>query len=100
MAYEDAIYIINAGAQITTSGTSARVAIPVASNGAIPRFVRVAATAAAGIRFGDNTVVATNADTQVQPGDSQVLIVPKGATNIAAIQIAAGGNVQISPLEN
>ena len=100
MACEDALFIINTGAKITTSGTSANVALPIASNGAIPRFVRVAATAAACVRFGDVTVTATTSDTQVQPGDSQLLIVPKGATYIAAIQVAASGNVQISPLEN
>jgi hypothetical protein len=101
MACEDALFIINPGAKITTSGTSANVAIPVASNGVIPRFVRIAATAAAGIRFGiDNTVVATSSDTQVQPGDTATLVVPRGCTYIAAIQVAAAGQVQISPLEN
>jgi hypothetical protein len=36
---------------------------------------------------------------QVQPGDAVILAV-SGATHYAAIQVAAAGVVQISPLEN
>lgn len=45
-------------------------------------------------------IVATTADTQVTPGGAVIMHVPNGITDIAAIQVAAAGNVQVSPLEN
>jgi hypothetical protein len=65
----DALTITNTGANITTSGTSARVAIPTASSGEIPRKVRVIATAAAHVKMGTSTVTAVAADLMVQPAD-------------------------------
>lgn len=92
--------ITQAGAQIATTGASARVPIPVASSQLIPAYIRLSATAAACVRLGTVTVTAANTDTQVQPGDSLILAVPQGTTHIAAIQQAGAGVVQISPLEN
>lgn len=87
------------GANIATSGTSARVAIPVASSGEIPRYIRVSATAAAHIRVGASTVTAVATDILVQPGDA-VRLALAGQTHIAAIQDAVGGTVNIAPLED
>lgn len=89
------------GVLITTSGTSATATIPVMSSGQVPRFIRVSATAAACIRlFPPAGGAAVNTDTQVQPGDSIIMAVPDGLTKISAIQQAAAGVVQVSPLEN
>jgi hypothetical protein len=77
------------------------VTIPNTQAGTKPRFVRVAATAAAHVQlFKDGAGTATTADTLVQPGDAITLAVPNGLTNIAAIQSAAAGLVQVSPLED
>ena len=93
------VSVIAAGKQQATSGTSARQTIPTNFSGALPRYIRVAATAAACIRLGDSTVVATAADTQIQPGDSLIMSVNE-CTNFAVIQVSAAGLVQVSPLEN
>lgn len=97
---DDFITVLATGANIATSGTSARVAIPTASSGEIPRYVRVTSTAAAHIKLGNASVAAVAADLLVQPADSVVLAVPRGVTNIAAIQDTAAGTVNIAPLED
>lgn len=94
------VTILAAGASITTSGTSQQVAIPNTSAGPKPLKIRVAATAAAHVRLGIASATATTADTLVQPGGDVVLTVPRGVGVIAAIQNAATGTVQISPLED
>ncbi len=97
---DDAITVQAVGAKITTSGSSANVAIPVDSAANNPRYIRIAASAAACVKLGkDNTVAATTNDTQVQPGDA-IIMSTNGMTYIAAIQVSAAGQVQISPLEN
>jgi hypothetical protein len=93
--------VVADGIAIATSGTSATAGIPNTAAGTKPRFIRVAATAAAHVQlFKDGTGVATTADTLVQPGDAVVMAVPSGLTNIAAIQSTAAGVVQVSPLED
>lgn len=93
------ITIVSTGIQLITSAVSAQGTIPTASSGEVPRYIRVSATVAACIRLGTNpTAVVT--DAQVQPGDSLILSVPLGITKIAAVQVAAAGVVQVSPLEN
>lgn len=95
------ITVIADGISITTSAASATGVIPATSAGTRPRYIRVAATAAAHVQlFKDGSGVATSADTLVQPGDAVILAVPGGYTNIAAIQSAAAGVVQISQLED
>ena len=83
-----------------TSTVSAQVAIPNASSGEKPRYIRIACTASASVRLGKTTVTATTADTQVQPGDAITMQVPSGMDVIAVIQVTNGGQLQISPLEN
>lgn len=87
------------GATITTSGTSARVAIPNAANGARPRYVRISTTAAAHIRLGDSTVTAVASDMLVTV-DAPVIVTVLGDTHVAAIQNASAGTVQVQPLDD
>lgn len=95
-----AITVTATGANIATSGVSAGTTIPVSSSGERPRYIRVAATAAAYVRIGVGAQTAVTTDLLVQPGDAVVLGVPSGVTHIAALQVAAAGVVQVSPLEN
>lgn len=88
------------GVSITTSGTSASATVPNDSAGNLPRYVRIAATAAAYVRFGKTTATAITTDMLIQPGDSQVVALPGGCDKVAAIQVLAAGQVQVSPLDN
>lgn len=88
------------GIAITTGVASAGGAIPVNSAGEIPRYIRVTATAAAYFRMGPGAQTAIVGDMMIQPGDSQLLAVPRGVTHVAAIQVAAAGICQVSPCEN
>jgi hypothetical protein len=87
------------GVAITTSGASASATIPNASDGNIPRWIRIAATQAACVRLGKTTATAVTTDMQVQPGDA-VIISTNGCDKVAAIQVTAAGVVQVSPVEN
>lgn len=95
---DDAVTIVKTGSIISVTGTSARVAIPTASDGNVPRYIRVAASAACYIKLGDSGVTAVAGDALVQPADALILST-NGLSHIAAIQVAAGGTAQISPLE-
>lgn len=97
---ESSILVNATGATITTSGTSANVALPNTSVGTVPRRVRVVATAAAYVRIGGASVAAVAGDTLIQPGDGQMMFVPAGSTKIAALQVSAAGVVQVSPHES
>lgn len=99
-AFQGYPYISVTGVNITTSGTSASATIPLDSSGVTPRYVRVASSAGAYVRFGKTTATAVNTDCLVQPGDAQILAVPGGSDKVAAIQVTAAGVVQVSPLEN
>lgn len=94
------ITVTATGVSQASGATSAGGTLPNCSSGEKPRFVRVAATAAACYRMGAGAQTAVTTDLQVQPGDAVVLQVPAGVTNFAVIQVAAAGVVQISPLEN
>lgn len=88
------------GFSAATGAASARSAIPNDSSGNPPNYVRVAARNECYIKFGTVTVTATANDILIQPGDSQILGVPKGITHIAYIQGVAAGQVNVVPLEN
>lgn len=88
------------GVSITTSGTSASATVPNDSAGNLPRYVRIAATAAAYVRFGKTTATAVTTDMLIQPGDSQIVALPAGCDKVAAIQEVAAGKVVVSPLDN
>jgi hypothetical protein len=92
--------VTKTGASVTTGAASAGSTIPTASSGEAPRYIRVAASAAAYFRIGVGAQTALATDLQVQPGDAVILHVPSGVTHFAALQVAASGVVQVSPLEN
>lgn len=89
------------GVTLASGAASTGTTIPVMSSGERPRFIRIAATAAACVRIGAGAQTAVTTDLQVQPGDAVILQVATGVTNIACIAATATtGVVQISPLEN
>lgn len=94
------ITITKAGVNLATGATSVNAAIPTASSNALPRYVRITATAAAAVKLGTSAVTAVAGDAMVQPGDSLTVAIPNGITHVAAIQIAAAGVVNIAPLED
>lgn len=94
----DSVSIFTRGATITTGAASANAAIPTVS-GVLPRYVRIAASAAAYVRLGVVADTAAAGDFIVQPGDAVVVNV-NGCTHVAAIQVTAAGIVQLSPVDN
>ena len=101
MAFSSAfVTILAPGKQQASGAAAAGSTIPTMLSGENPRYIRVAATAAASIRLGAAGITATVADTQIQPGDALTMHVPSGVTTFSVIQVSVGGLVQISPLEN
>ena len=96
---DDSVTVIATGVNIATTGISASATIPNASSGELPRYIRVSASVAAYVRLGKTTATAVTTDMMVQPGDA-VVITTNGNDKVAAIQVAAAGVVQVSPLEN
>lgn len=88
------------GVSAATGAASASSAIPNASDGNKPRFIRVAARNECYVKLGVSGVAATSNDILVQPADSVILAVPNGITHIAYIQGTAAGQVNVTPLEN
>jgi aspartate/methionine/tyrosine aminotransferase len=97
---DDFLTVTVTGVSITTGAASSGGALPVASSGEIPRYVRVAASVAACVRIGVGAQTAVATDLLVQPGDAVILAVPRGCTHVAAIQLAAAGVVIVTPLED
>lgn len=87
------------GFTAATGAASARTAIPVDRSGNLPRYVRVAGINECYVRIGDVNVVATSADTLIQPADSLIMAVLQ-RPYIAYIQGTAAGKVNVVPLEN
>ena len=98
--------VITANSLIAATGAaSASSAIPVDGSGNRPNYVRVAARNECYIAIGNSGVTASNAagstgSVLIQPADSLLIQVPKGATHIAYIQGSAAGQVCVSPLDN
>lgn len=90
--------IVTSGANITTSGTSARVAIPNDQSGKRAKVVRVTCTLAAYVKPGDSTIAAAAADILLNP-EHELLLNVSGATHIAAIQVASAGVVNVVAVE-
>ena len=88
------------GANVASGVASARIAIPVASSGEIPRYIRVVASINAHIRIGTVTTDALVTDTFLGAGQELYLMVPRGITHIAAIQDTVVGVVNVAPLED
>lgn len=104
--YGGGFVVINANSLIAATGAaSANSAIPVDASGNRPNFIRVAARNECYIALGTSGVAASNAtgatgSILVQPADSLIIQVPKGATHIAYIQGSAAGQICVSPLDN
>ena len=94
-----ALQIFATGVNITTSGTSSGATIPLSSAGTVPRYVRISATVSACVRIGTGAQTAVATDLLVQPSEA-VILATNGCTHIAAIQQAAAGVVQVSPVED
>lgn len=96
----DYITVTTTGVSITTGAASSGGALPNASSGEVPRYVRIAASAAACVRIGVGAQTAVATDMLVQPGDAVVITVPRGCTHVAAIQLTAAGVVIVTPVED
>lgn len=94
------ITVTAAGFSAATGAASASTAIPVASDGNRPRYIRVAGRNECYVKLGGAAVAATTNDILVQPADSVILAVPNGVTHIAYIQGTGVGQVNVVPLEN
>lgn len=88
-----------AGVTISTSGTSASQALPNNGSGTKPNYVRIQVTNYAYIKFGVSGVTATTSDILMSPNNCEEFAI-SGNTHIAAIQQAAAGVVNVTPLEN
>lgn len=97
---DDYITVTTTGVSITTGAASAGSALPNASSGEVPRYVRIAASVAACVRIGPGAQTAVATDLLIMPSDAVVLAVPRGCTHVAAIQLAAAGVVIVTPLED
>lgn len=94
-----ALQIFATGVNITTGAASAGAVIPLSSSGAVPRYVRISATVSACVRIGTGAQTAVATDLLIQPSES-IILTTLGCTHIAAIQQAAAGVVQVSPVED
>ena len=92
--------VTQTGTTISATTVSASVAIPSASGGVPPRFVRVVATSQAFVKLGIGSATATTDDFLVQNADSVTLQIPNGVTHIAAITASGSALVNVTPLEN
>lgn len=98
--FGSSITAIATGTSITTGAASASATIPVCQSGETPRYIRVSATAACYIKLGTGAATATSSDILIHPAECIILHVPGGYTKIAAIQDAAAGKCNVTPLEN
>lgn len=83
-------------ATLAVTGTTGRVAITRGFSEQVMVTV-VAGSQIAFVKFGDNTVVATTADTPVLPGTYRIFSVPADATNIAAITSTSTATLYATP---
>ena len=97
MAIEN-ITVVKTGIAISTSATSTSAALPTDSSGVVPKYVRLASTAACYVKLGNSSVSAAAGDLLVQPADS-VVIRSIGMTHVAGVQISGNGILQVSPVE-
>lgn len=97
----DAITVLAAGSNLAVGAASANVAVPNNSSGRKARYVRVYATSDCYIRQGLTGVTAAAGDTLIGAGGAGATVLHVlGSTHIAAIQLSAGGTLNIVPLED
>lgn len=82
---------------LSVAAASANVALP--AGVAAGDIVRVACTTDAYIEFGDSGVTAAQGTSAIFTTGVEVLKVPRGATHIAAVRIAADGFLSVTELE-
>lgn len=87
------------GATVAIGVASASVALVTDAASAKARFMRIATTSAAYVRWGVGAQTAVAGDLLVQPGDAVVVQV-NGADTIACLQVAAAGVLVATPLDN
>jgi len=86
------------GTTLTSTGTAVTGLIPLDSANAVPRYIRVTATASGYFRVGKDTTAAVAGDMMVQPGDAVHLAVP-GCLWFSFISVSGSARVTVSPLE-
>jgi hypothetical protein len=96
ITFNTLVYGVNTATVTTAGGYSVLPANPVAQGSTSGSGTGATFT----MSYTNAGLAATIADTQIQPGDALIMHVPGGYTDISAIQVAAAGTVQISPLEN
>lgn len=99
MKRTDALTVAVDGTTVTTGSTTARVPIPLASNGVKARYLLVTASGESYVMMGASTVNATANSLLIQPSDSRLLTVG-GHTHIAYIQGVAAARVNLQPVED
>lgn len=89
------VFVPGTNRNVTTSATSARTAADF--DGSV-KVVRLVASAACYIAFGDDTVAATSAGI-LMPADMECFFaLPSDATRVAAIQVSAGGVLSVTEM--
>lgn len=96
---DEAVTIVSPGAVITFTAVSASAVLPNCSAGNAAKYVRLVSTQPCYVRITNGAGTAVAGDLMVQPADA-VIIRSLGLTHINAVQVVAGGILQISPLEN
>jgi hypothetical protein len=94
------ITVTTVGSTIATGAASTSIAIPPASSGEVPRFIRLSSTNGVHAKLGTSDVEATDDDMLINVSDALVINVPRGVTHIAAIQESAAGKLNVVPLED
>ncbi len=83
-------------ASLAVAGASADVALPTGARAG--DIVRVACNTDCHIAWGDNTITATTSDC-LFPAGVEIMRVPAGATNLAAIRVTANGTLTINEVK-
>jgi len=93
-------FSVNAtGTQVTSSGSSAVVAIPVNAAGKAPKHVRLQSIGNCYVRPGTSGTTCTTGDILLSPNNHLVLCV-QSFTHIAYLQETAAAKINITPLES
>lgn len=96
----EALQVAATGVNLTTGAASVNAAIPNNSAGQRARLIRVHATVAAYVRLGTSAGVTAVATDMIVDPASPVILHTVGHTHIAALQVAAAGTVNVTPLED
>jgi hypothetical protein len=98
MANFDFMSVNATGVQVTSGGTSARVAIPNNAAGKQAKHVRLQCTGNVYVRPGDASVTCTVNDILLSP-NNDVFLDTANFSNIAYLQETAAAKINITPLE-